>query len=231
MNCAAFSRRLLVDPNSKEPGFRAHVTECPDCTRALSDALAFDEQLREALIDVLGSGADPSTLIQHGYQRRLSVLLFLALLTFVVWLGLRGGLHRDESDWPDLVIGHILTEQDHLDDQGEVPPAGVERLFSSVGGKLDQDLGQVRQAALCPIGGRHAVHLTLAGEIGPVTVLFMPGEAVPASRDMDSGGLQGVLVPAGFGNLAVVGLPGEPVDAVLRRMLAGVHWERLDSRH
>jgi len=157
----------------------------------------------------------------------LCALVLAPLLMAAFWLALRGGLGTDwESDPAASVIGHIQVEKEHLRADGSVPRASVLRLFETLGAAVDPGLGPVRFAGRCVIGERYAIHLVLPGERGAVTALFMPASGLAEKRQVAGDGLYGMLVPAGSGSLAVVGIPGEPLEPIARRLLAAVRWNR-----
>lgn len=228
MNCETFQRRLLIDPNDRDSEFRRHAEGCPGCAKALESALAFEAQLHMALSAELPSAGDVECSRSTGVPWRLiAPWLFVPLLVAAAWIGLRGIPSAGVGggvDWQGRVIGHILDEQDHLHAADEVPAGRLRLLFSSLGANLAGDLGQVRFAGRCAMGRRDGIHLVLAGEQGPVTALFMPGEPLDSARDIGGDGLQGVLVPARFGNLAVVGAPGEQMGPAVQRLLSNVDW-------
>jgi len=50
MNCLAFRRQLLVDPQGRQADLQAHAARCAPCARALERALAFEASLKAALL-------------------------------------------------------------------------------------------------------------------------------------------------------------------------------------
>jgi hypothetical protein len=142
-----------------------------------------------------------------------------------LWLALRGGFDANwDSDPAAIVIGHIKAEEAHLQVEGTVPWERVQRIFGALGADADPRLGPVRYAGRCVIGERHGIHLVVPGERGEVTALFMPENGLAEQREVVGSGLEGTLLPAGSGSLAVVGEPGELLDPIVRRLLVAVRW-------
>lgn len=227
MNCEAFRHQLLTDPLSKDAAFRDHARTCPDCARAAVDVLQFEAKLHQALAaEISGAGeSERNRLTPMPFGTRF-VLLSLPLLLLVIWLTMRGGLGPDFSGNPGAeVIEHIQAEQEHLSADGTVSWARLSGLFRVLGVDVDSHLGPVSFADRCVIGGGEGIHLVLPGEHGAVTALFMPGKEMAGERKVAGVGLAGILVPVGFGLLAVVGVPGEPLDPIVRRLRAAVRWD------
>jgi hypothetical protein len=228
MTCEEFRHQLSIDPYRGAAAFQDHVHDCPACARAAEEALRFEETLRAALAADLSTAeeSDPRRLRP---PRILYTLLFLPPLMAVLWLTLHVGLGTNGDGDPSAdVIEHMLSEEEHLQAEGTVPWAHVRRLFGTLGADADPGLGPVRFAGRCLIGKRYGIHLILPGERGSVTALFLPGNDMAEKREFVGGGLEGTLVPAGSGSLAVVGEPGEPLESVIRRLRVAVRWNESD---
>lgn len=233
MNCEEFRHQLSIDPYRGAAAFQDHVHDCSACARAAEEALRFEETLRAALAADL-SAAEESDPRRLRPPRALYALLFLPPLMAVLWLTLHVGRGTDGDGDPSAdVIEHMLSEEEHLQAEGTVPWAHVRRLFGTLGADADADadpgLGTVRFAGRCLIGKRYGIHLILPGERGFVTALFLPGNDLAEKREFVGGGLEGTLVPAGSGSLAVVGEPGERLESVTRRLLVAVRWNESDA--
>ena len=228
MNCEEFRHQLLIDPLSKDAAFRDHARVCTDCARAAVQVLRFEETLRLALAaEVCGAGESEAHRSGTPLPGRGFALLFLPLLLLTIWLSIRGGLGPDFRGNPGAdVIEHIQAEEEHLSAEGTVPWVQLSGLFRVLGADVDPDLGPVSYAGRCVIGEGEGIHLILPGERGAVTALFMPGKEMDEETKITGAGLAGTLVPAGFGLLAVVGVPGEPLEPMVRRLRAAVRWDK-----
>lgn len=227
MNCEEFRHQLLIDPLSKDAVFRDHARVCSDCARATVEVLQFEETLRQALAaEVRGAGEPEAHRPAPPILGKGFALLFLPLLLVAIWLTMGGGIGPDFRGNPGAeVIKHIQAEAEHLSAESTIPWVRLRGLFQALGADVDPDLGPVSYAGRCVIGEVDGIHLVLPGERGAVTALFMPGKEMVEEREVVGAGLVGTLVPAGFGLLAVVGVPGEPLEPMVRRLRAAVRWD------
>lgn len=223
MRCEEFRHRLMVDPYSRDADFRAHAGRCRACAEALREAMAFESALHAAL-EVQTRAAEEAGGTRRGHRAIPNVAVAGALAFLVVaaaaisFLSFGPAERERASDWEQVVIGHIRAEEDHLQETGEVALTSLQLLFRGLGLEIESTV-PARWAGRCDIGGRDGLHLVLGGERGPVTALFMPGKAVRRPLRIATGRFDGVVLPAAFGNLAVVGERGEPLAPVAERLL------------
>jgi len=162
-------------------------------------------------------------------QRRWAARPVLALAASVVvlvaagFLGLQA-LNQPSQSFPDEVIAHIEHELNHLHEPGEVGEAKLAALLDGFGGSIEQDLGKVSYAGTCTIRKQKGLHMVMAGERGPVTVFYVPGEKPGATTRFSADGYQGELVAAGDGSLAIVGAEGEPLAPIISRLDQAIAW-------
>src|SRR5436305_11149530 len=72
MNCLDFRRQLNIDPQTAAAEFARHRQECARCAEALERALAFEGDLRQALlVPVPAQLADSVLLAQATGEQRL----------------------------------------------------------------------------------------------------------------------------------------------------------------
>lgn len=103
-------------------------------------------------------------------------------------------------------------------------PWELKDLFETVDTELQGNLGLIHYAGTCHIRKHDGVHLVMQGEIGPVTVLFMPGEEITRSSDITNGRFRGVIVPTPNGSMAILGEEGEPIQRIEEQLKSSVSW-------
>jgi hypothetical protein len=218
MNCLDFRRACLVDPAQHEPAFREHAERCPACGEFLHAQRRAEEQLRRALAVEPPETLAARILLRRSFAQRLRRPLAIAATVIVSLTA--GSLMFLFTRPPALeaeVLAHILAEPEHL--TAREPAAGkVAAVLQALGAQVDGLPAEVRYAGICDIRRRPGAHFVFQGERGPVTVLLMPEEAVARRLAIQGDGLEGTVLPAGSGSIAVIGNRGEPVEALAERL-------------
>jgi hypothetical protein len=228
VDCREHRHRLLIDPRDGDPALARHRSVCPQCAQTYREAQSFEAALRQA-IEV----AAPRQLVRHIQSmptrlatRRVAVAAAWLLLAGAAgWLGYGVLEHRGPApQLAEVVVEHIRNEEVHVHARERVRVDRLVALFEQLGGELMADPGPVRFAGLCVIRGNEGAHLVLKGRRGPVTLLFMPGERLTAAQEIRSEGLHGWILPTEYGSLAVVGEPGEALEALLEQVRRSLQW-------
>jgi hypothetical protein len=246
MNCDDFRHQLLVDPSCKDAEFVHHAATCPDCAPEARRALAFEAKLRAALAAETRPHRIPTAKpVEFSADRaqgrriiaRAIVGTLILGLGFNLWFG--GGIDRGMgpivtastagTPLATAILDHIDSEPAALAAEHPVPEPTLALLLVSTGIRiapraLGPELRPVRYAARCSLRDRDVIHLVLTGETGPVTLLLMPNEPVARAERIRSGRLEGLIVPAGRGSLAIIGEPEEPVTWIARRIQGEIVW-------
>jgi hypothetical protein len=89
--------------------------------------------------------------------------------------------------------------------------------------RLRSTAGVVSYANSCRFRGWWVPHLVMQTDTGPVTVMILVHESVPAAEQFDEQGYRGVILPvAGHGSIAVLTQSANPDLDVVRRTAAEV---------
>lgn len=235
MNCLEFRHHLLTDPLEESAGFARHRASCPVCAREAQQAWQFEQQLRAAAMVGIPDGLQARILLARALDKpgrswRRPWLAMVASLLLVV--GIAGGLIYDRSektgqpiDLQTAVFRHINDELDHLYEERNLDAGQLAGLFTSFGARVEEGIGKVNYAGRCTIRKQAGLHLVLPGQRGPVTVLFMPNEPVSTRQTLRTERFSAVIVPTGYGSVAVVGEHGETtLDEVLDKVSRHVTW-------
>jgi hypothetical protein len=239
MNCLEFRRLTLVDPETQDSGYRRHRRDCAACRDYAAVSTDFEADLREAMTIAVPDDLVPRVLLAQAIAvekapRRpwfgsrafpgLALAASLLLLVAAGWLGMRDGGSPPLSLSAE-VVAHIEAERDYLTKTGEVGEARLAALLEGFGARVRHGgLGRVSYAGACEIRNRKGVHLVLQGERGPVTVLYLPGEAPGVIERFEQDGFSGELLPVGRGSLAVVGEQGEALEAIITNLEQAIAW-------
>ncbi len=122
------------------------------------------------------------------------------------------------------VIAHVRNEPQALLSRAEVKTGRLTATLAKLGIALDQDIGRVTHAGLCEIGPDLGVHLVVAGQYGPITVIVLPDKFVQQAREFESDGYRGVLLPARRGSIAVVAQHPQPVAPMAKQLGGALRW-------
>ncbi len=231
MNCEEVQRKLLEDPECRDPELLAHAAHCAACAGERERALAFERRLRASMeieppagLEARLKAAEPKP-GRRGLNRLAAAAALLLTLGTGYWLGSGWWPAPGQQRLAGTVLEHIRAEVHYLEARQALPAAELSALLDQFGAHLSGDLGPVYHASRCPLNGREGVHLVLAGRRGPVTVLLLPGVGLSEPQAVASDHYTGVLLPAAFGTMAVVGGPGEMVDPLVQRLRQTLVWE------
>lgn len=220
MNCFEFRRHLATDPRSQDTELLRHEQECAACAGFAAEQARFEDHLGEALRVEVPAGLHARLVLNQSLHQSRRIRTLAIAATVLLTVALAGGWWLRPLNPPldRTVIAHIEEERDLLALRDRVPDARVAQLSQAVGMPLQGSVGEVRHAGICIIGKHHGGHLVLAGTKGPVTVLLLPGESIARRKSFEGGGFEGILVPTGYGGMAIVGQPGEGLDGVAHRI-------------
>jgi hypothetical protein len=236
MTCLEIRHRLLAEPAALDPEVREHLLSCRSCAAFAAEQNDFQRLLGRVLHVPAPEGLVPRILLRCRTAARAERARWRRAILIPAGLALAVGLIAAGAFMvlrnPPLAqsaIAHIEAELPHLSESGELPPAVVNSILRPFEVELAGDPGRVRYAGTCPIRGRKAAHLILAGERGAVTILLIQTVVLPRRQPIDHPRFEGWLVPVPGGCLAIVGERGEPLEAVERRLLAVLHFGAGDS--
>jgi hypothetical protein len=245
MDCLTFRRQMLEDPGRHDAELAAHEHGCPRCAAFARSLRADEAKLHEAL-----NVTPPPELteriqlaISFGETRRrpsrAQWLSIAAAGLLAVAAGTLGWLTYFHKPYADLslersVLNHVQDETRHLYAAGPADAGDLHDVFERFGAQVsEQALGTVNFAGICMMRRNRGVHLVLRGEMGPVTVFFMPGEQATKPMQLDTERFAGVIEPTSWGSIAVVGEHGEELMPVLHRARRAVNWpaERISAAY
>jgi len=222
MNCQGFRQHYLSEPRSRDSAFLEHRQTCRACAEFAAQEATFEQALAGALAVPVPAKLTARVILNQTMHRTrrpyglsAAAALLLILIPVVVML-LRPWSSSLEQD----VIAHINDEREYLAARELVPDNKILAMLKTIGVSTKPLLNNVHYAGVCPIRHQPGGHLILAGAHGPVTMLFMPHEAIGQPRLIDADGFRGIIVPHGAGSVAIVGQPGEALDDFKRQLIS-----------
>ena len=214
--CAHARIAIGGEPHALPPEVAVHLATCAACRQFHAETMALDGRLRAALELPLAKfrKAAPAP------ARRFALAASVALATLV------GGsfwLFRPQSALADEVVDHVSHESASWSARAELSASELADVLRQAGVTFDTSMPVV-YAMACPFHGRRVPHLVVQTPNGPMTVMLLAHEKVSERQEFSEGGLQGVLLPAGEGSVAVLTQNAKVPDAVATQVLSEVHW-------
>jgi hypothetical protein len=232
MKCEQFQNQLMQDPSCEDDDFIAHREQCAPCAREWKQAQEFEAILRTAisvkadkLLEVKHPRRRTTSWWQQTWVRAASVALLIG--ASVAGFNLAQQLFSAEN-LPQLVVHHIQKEPEMLNTRHVLDEMELMTVLSPQGFDLVEIPGTITAAAPCWIRKGRGMHLVLRGESGPVTVLLMPGEYAQ-QQAVVSASLSGMLIPTGWGSMAVVSHAGEDIQPLVHSLQQDVRWKGMLS--
>lgn len=214
MNCEEFRRKLLEDPHCQDPEFLAHRDKCLPC-REEEQAVNRLESGLEKLLNVRPPPDLKGSLQRIPRRRHWLPVALAASLAGMAALGawwMATPVDNGNAVMVAEVLHHIKHEPRHLSAAPVLTAGAWKAISPRVQVDTDDWNHKVTYAAPCEMMGERGLHLILAGDEGPVSVLVIVDQHVGESRLFHEARHRGVLRPLKNGMLAVVSANGRPVD-------------------
>jgi hypothetical protein len=217
VDCRHVRLAVGADPQHLSAEVEAHLAGCAECRRFRDETLALDGRLRAAL-----------ELPLPEFRRRAPPVRRYALAASVVFALLVAGgawLFRPASALAGEVVAHVEDEADSWNAREPMPAESIASVLSTAGVEFDARMPVV-YAYPCPFRGRRIAHLVLQTSHGPLTVMLLPHVRVTRREKFSEDGLEGLLLPAGRGGVAVLARGGKVDAADADAMVSAVRWAR-----
>ncbi|WP_456405207.1 DUF3379 family protein [Thiolapillus sp.] len=229
MNCEQFEIELMKDPSCEDRDFVAHRKSCAHCAREWRKAREFEAILRSSMAvqPTRELRVDPPVIRQVRWWQqtwaKAASVLFLIGAT-VAGYNLAQSMFAGEN-LPQLVVHHIQKEPEMLGAEQTLDQMALIEVLSPMAFSLEEPIGGITAAVPCWIRKGRGMHLVMQGQSGPVTILLMPGEHVQQQQTVSANALSGMLVPTGWGSMAVVSHAGDDVEPVIHSLQQNVRWK------
>lgn len=207
------------DPQHLPVDVRLHVEGCAACSRFLAETRELDAGLRAAL-ELPLAGFRSADVAAPAPARRyaLAASVIVALL-----LGGGAWLLRPQSALAAQVVEHVSHEAGSWAMRDALPPGSIAAVLHAAGVEFDATLPVV-YASACEFRGRSVPHLVVQTAQGPMTVMLLAHERVTKRTEFSEDGLEGVLLPAGAGSVALLARGRMPTSESESVVVSGVRW-------
>ncbi|QID18959.1 DUF3379 domain-containing protein [Nitrogeniibacter mangrovi] len=225
--CLDLRREKLADPKRLSADARAHLAECGACRQFAHGIDTLEQQVAKVLAIPVPDGlADRVLLRVHRNQKRpwrLWALAASVLLSFGI--GTVQWQPRTKPDYARFAIEHVMHEPQSFTEHRLTDPSRFRLVLANFGGHLLAPIGKVRYMRLCPVPNGTGWHIVLDTEVGPVTLLLIPGKEISGKAfEAKFAGMTARALPGGQGYYAIVAETPQIVDAVEKLIDARVRW-------
>lgn len=226
MNLLEFKRRLMIEPDSRDPEFLAACERGGEYAAAAAESARFERTLKTALNVSVPSGL-AEQIIRHqrmagNSPRRIPQLWALAAGVFLAVAVGVFGLFRLYGPGEDLgahLAWHWEFDGHAVMAMAEEPadPVAFEQVFSEFGLHVTPELMQrIRISKFCPTPDGRGAHFVLETGEGPVTVLYMPNTRIEghAERFALAEGIEAWVFNVERGSMALLAEAGRDKAAL-----------------
>jgi hypothetical protein len=218
LNCEHARLLIGAEPRSSAPELAQHLQTCAACAQFREEMLALEANIERALQQ------PPQAAVQRSagsrwrsaprQQWRPWALAASVLLGGVAVLAL--WLLRPTDTLAHDVVAHVQAEPESWLSQ-QVSAQEIGHALNGAGVALDVTSDKITYAQSCWFRGHYVPHLVVQTAQGPATVLILRHEQVRGPRNFHEAGMNGVIVPAQPGSIAVL-THGGNADLVARQM-------------
>jgi hypothetical protein len=223
ITCLEFRRRAGSEPFASDDGMESHRRGCAACARYQDELRAMDGVIRRALEIDASPRAAAAPMAPGARSTRAFAIAASLVAGIVVGIVLLVSLPR--AAIAREIAGHIAHEPAAMRSTVPLAPVEVEQVLGPEGTRLRPGIGDVTYAMRCVFDGHVVPHLVVRTPEGPVTVLVLGHREVGKPLQLREDGLEGIVLPAPRGSIAVIGEGIADINAVARRVVGAVDWD------
>jgi hypothetical protein len=214
-DCRQARLHIGADPRNVPADVAAHVEGCAACRGFRDEMQMIDGKVHAAL------GLPLSEFRRPARPARRFALAASVLLGVIIAGG--AWLFRPATALASEVVQHVEEEADSWNMDQPLPPEQVGRILDTAGAQFDSPFPVV-YGYPCPFRGHRVAHLVVRTPNGPMTVMLIPHERVMRRTAIEQSGMQGVLLPAGPGSVALLTRDGKVPEAMAEDIVSRVRW-------
>ncbi|CAH0540749.1 DUF3379 domain-containing protein [Vibrio marisflavi] len=236
MDDLEFRRQIMSDPKYRDNEILEAIQRSDANNKFVDDILELDDIVAKAMnVDVPDdladrilfnqSSSENSNVIKASFTKRSMAMA--ASIAFVI------GIVVGQIKWGNIIVSpvhaslettamkHVIDEKpfvEHLDEQ--VTSKQINTKLRPFAYQFDQAFPyHVFYLNHCGFGQSNALHMVFQGEKGKVT-LFVTNIPSQKSIDFNKDGMSGAIEPVGSSSLILVGVQGENVDQMAKKLSA-----------
>jgi len=217
LDCEHVRLAIGGDPRNLSGEVARHLDGCAACRKFRDETLVLEGRIQAAL-----------ELPLHRFRpakQPAPVRRFALAASVLVALLVGGGawFFRPQTALAADVAEHVRHESGSWALQRRLSTEEVAAVLTRAGVSFDSSMPVV-YASPCVLRGHVAPHLVVHTEQGPLTVMLLPGEKLSRRQEFSEDGLEGVLLPAGEGSVAVLTQGGAVGPTTEAALISAVRW-------
>lgn len=178
-----FRRRLLADPQARQPEVQQQLQLDPQHQRYQQELLEMEQKLKQSLQLPVPADLAERLLLAQGIasfsERKQQRQRWFSLAAAVLVLGLLAPALYKQLFWSGNLAEHALAHVYHeaaylVGERTNLPLTEVNQLLADFNAEFTQWPGAVRYARYCDFQGQRSLHLILQTTDGLMTVFVMP---------------------------------------------------------
>jgi len=213
--CEQVRLHIGADPRATERELEQHLETCPACSKFRAEMRSLDADIHRALErppDARRARTPRRAIVWREWALAASLLL-ATLAVLGVWL------LRPSDTLAREVVAHVQEEPESWLTTQHVTAESIQHALRGADATLDITSDKISYAQSCWLLGHYVPHFVVQTTRGPVTVIILRHETVPARRAFHVAGMSGVLLPATYGSIAVLARGGAAgVDEIADEM-------------
>jgi hypothetical protein len=217
MNCEHARLLLGAAPRSASAELTEHLASCAGCASWRDEMLAFETRIEQALQQPPDLVPAPRAAPQWRQWAMAATVLLATCAVLGAWL------LRPSDTLAHDVVAHVEHEPESWLAAQQLDANSIGGALHDSGVALDLTSDKVTYAQSCFFHGHYVPHLVLQTAQGPATVLILRHERVDGARTFHEGGMNGVIVPAAQGSIAVLARGGD-VALLAHEMQRDLTW-------
>ncbi|HEX8782166.1 MAG TPA: DUF3379 family protein [Steroidobacteraceae bacterium] len=218
MSCEQARLQIGADPGNSTAELEQHLRDCESCRQFRAELRTLDANIRRAL-ERPPAPAVAARFTASWRPWALAASVLLAMLAVLAVWALRPGYTLARE-----VVAHVQEEPESWLARQQVDAQGIASALHSAGVRVDITSDRITYAQSCWFRDHYVPHLVVQTAQGPVTVMILRNQHVRARRTFHEEGMNGVIVPAPSGSIAVLTRGGVNLDALSAQMLQDVRW-------
>lgn len=128
---------------------------------------------------------------------------------------------QSQPDWSEVVLAHVLNEQDTLQRQDDIPIQQLQQALAPFGVVNAQQLGKIRYLDHCDMPGGKGLHVVLDhAQYGKITLIMIPRHVQNlTAQHLEREGFSASVLNIGTISLGVVTNQPQTLEAVKALMV------------